>query len=186
MRLEETIERLSAEMGRLGTGDLAELRRMEPGGPGVSSYWHLAGSCGFLDADPDRWKRIVRIMAILTPKGERAGARRVHDAERRFGAVLCDGGDPGWGVQGSGARPVVSETRLARFLSQRGAPQGETLERLARMLAAERNPTSGINCADIARLLLFPVDSSARQDLARAYYRRLDSAAYKTNEEENV
>jgi CRISPR system Cascade subunit CasB len=186
MPLEETIKRLSAEMCRLGTGPLAELRRMETGGPGVTGYWHLASRCSFLDADANTWMRIVKIMAILTPKGEHAVARPVHALERRFGAVLCDGGDPRWSTQGGEARPLISETRLARFLSQRPDQRAETLGRFARMLAAKRDPASGINCADIARLLLFPDNKSGPQDLARAYYRRLDSAAHKASQEENA
>ena len=182
MRLDKTIMRLSAEMHRLGTGDLAELRRMDANGPGVAAYWHLATKCGFLDSWTDTWMCIVRIMAILSPKGEGTGGPALHDPKRRLGAVLCDGGDPGW----AGARPVVSEQRLARFLAVSPVRRADGLERVARMLAARRKPDRGINCADIARLLLFPDDGSPPRDLAREYYRRLDSATGKSGQEDHT
>ena len=68
MPLEEKIPKLSERLLRSGTGDLAELRRMEIGGPGPAAYWRLAAECGFLESDADAWMRIVRIMALLTPK----------------------------------------------------------------------------------------------------------------------
>ena len=186
MRLDETIAQLSAEIRGLGPGDLAELRRMDTDGPGVATYWHLATQCGFLDSSTDTWMCIVRIMAILSPKGDRTGAHPVHDPKRRLGAVLCDGGDPGWGSPAGGVRPSVSEQRIARFLAEPPTHRATALERLARMLAARRDPARGINCTDIARLLLFPHDPSSSRDLAREYYRRLDSAVRKSSQEEHV
>lgn len=44
------------------------------------------------------WVPILRILALLTPKGEAPPERRplLHNKARPFGRVLCDGGDPGW------------------------------------------------------------------------------------------
>ena len=181
--LEQKINHLSQAMKQLGTGSLAELRRMAVDGPGTTDFWHLAGFSGFLEDKnrTDSWMRIVKIMAILTPKGEPAEKHFLHDKRRSLGTVLCDGGHDPWPA----ARPFLSETRLARFLAQRPGQRAEGLERQARALAAKRNPDIGINCADIAALLLYPDNESRHlRNLARAYYRRLDSAARKTKEEE--
>lgn len=165
---------IAAKMCRLGTGDLAQLRRMEVGGPGCSAFWQLASAGGVIDAAPiTPWMRIIKIMAILTPKGERAKGIPLHDDRYRLGGVLCDGGDPGWK---DATRPFVSETRLARFLSQPPDHHGEALERIARALANRRVIDRGLNCADIAALLLFPESKTSAQALATSYYRRLDSA----------
>ena len=184
MPLEDTLDKLSQGMSRLGTGPLADLRRMAVDGPGTTDFWHLANCYGFLESsNTDSWMRIVKIMAILTPKGEPAGRSPLHDKSRSLGKVLCDGGRHDW--SGVGDTPFLSETRLARLLAQQPAQRAEALERLARALAAKRNPDIGINCVEIAALLLYPDNESHHlRELARAYYRRLDSAARKTKEEE--
>ncbi|MDA8253921.1 MAG: hypothetical protein M0Z28_32755 [Rhodospirillales bacterium] len=178
------IGKLSVAMRPLGTGDLAELRRMAPDGPGCAAFWRLAAACGFIEEAnrTDAWMRIVKIMAILTPKGERTGAPAVHDPKQRLGASLCDGGDPAWGAE---ARPLLSETRLMRFLAESDR-RAETLERIARMLAARRKSESGFDCAAIAALLLFPASTSTPRDIARAYYRRLDHAAHEAKQKEDA
>ena len=183
--LEQKINRLSQSMKQLGTGPLAELRRMAADGPGTTDFWHLAGLCGFLEdkQHTDPWMRIVKIMAILTPKGEPVGRPLLHDKSRSLGTILCDGGRHDWSAASD--TPFLSETRLARFLTQRPEQRAEALERQARALAARRDPQIGINCADIAALLLYPDNESHHlRELARTYYRRLDSAARKTKEEE--
>ena len=185
MPLKQTINSLSQTMNRLGAGPLAELRRMAVDGPGTTDFWHLAGLCGFLEdkQHTDYWMRIVKIMAILTPRGEPAGRPPLHDKSRYLGQVLCDGGHHDWSAASD--TPFLSETRLARFLAQRPGQRAEGLERQARALAARRDPQIGINCADIAALLLYPDNESPHlRNLARTYYRRLDSAARKTKEEE--
>lgn len=187
MPLEQKINSLSKAMKRLGAGPLAELRRMAVDGPGTTDFWYLTGLCGFLkdEQHTDPWMRIVKIMAILTPRGEPAGRPPLHDKSRSLGAVFCDGGQRDWPAAGAAARPFLSETRLARFLAQRPGQRAEALERQARALAVKRNPDIGINCADIAALLLYPDNESHHlRNLARTYYRRLDSAARKTKEEE--
>ena len=186
MSLTQKINSLSKEMKLLGAGPLAELRRMAVDGPGTTDFWHLAGLSGFLEdrQHTDSWMRIVKIMAILTPKGEPAERHFLHDERRSLGEVLCDGGHRDWPTADAAARPFLSETRLARFLAQRPEQRTETLERQARALAAKRDPKIGINCVDIAALLL----SSDRKPnhlrkLARKYYQRLDSAKRTTEKE---
>jgi CRISPR system Cascade subunit CasB len=143
----------------------------------------------------------VHILAILTPKGERDydkrpheakqtpgevreqhGRDRLHDPKRSLGEALCDGGDPNWTLAGA-ARPVLSEARLARLLATPAEQRGEALTRLARMLATRRDRASGVNCVEIAALLLSHDAKSNLQQIARAYYRRLDSALRNAEQE---
>lgn len=183
----ERVAKLSSAMLRLGTGELAELRRMEIGGPGCAAFWSLAAECGFIDDSgrTDAWMRIVKIMAILTPKGERTKARPVHDPKQRFGTALCDGGDPAWSAAAQ-ARPFLSERRLMRFLTEPAGRRAESLERIAQMLATNRKAESGLDCAEIAALLLFPANKFSARDIARAYYRRLDSVVRDAQQEEQA
>jgi CRISPR system Cascade subunit CasB len=185
--LEETIASLSAGLLALDPGPLAGLRRMEPGDAGAAAYWRLASEYGFLDAPADIWMRIVNVMAILTPKGERQPPDRLHDAKQGLGTVLCDGGDSAWpgDIKGAEPRPFLSETRLARFLAQPVAQRGQALERLARMLAPSRSPESGVNCTHIAWLLLNSNGDRTTQTIARDYYRRLDTASRSAQSKEN-
>lgn len=153
----------------LGPGPLADLRRMtkEDGAP---AFWRLAAQHpGTIGRQTEEWMDIIRILAILTPKGDPAARSPLHDGRRQLGAVLCDGGDPGW----SGPAPVYSERRLAQLMAARGPQRAVLLERAARVLARSRTSGSGINVVDIALVLLSP-DRGRR--LAEPYYRRLDHA----------
>lgn len=186
MTLSETIKALSKELLQLQPGALAELRRMDPDGPGAPDYWRLATACGFLhDTRTDAWMRIVKVLAILTPKGERHLADRLHNDRHGFGAALCDGGNPSWGSSG-GAHPVLSETRLARFLALPPSQRGPALERLSRQLVRCRDRGHGFNCREIAELLLNPENRSIQRDIAAAYYKRLDDSTRTPEETENA
>ncbi|CAN5240836.1 hypothetical protein BH24PSE2_BH24PSE2_18530 [soil metagenome] len=166
----EIIPQLSAELLRLAPGAVARLRRMDTNGPGEMDYWDLASRCGFLQKPFEKWTQVVKIMAILTLRSEPGRRGTLHDANRPFGTVLCDGGNSGWRDE----QPFVSETRLARFLALSFDRRGEALEGMARMLASSRDPQTGINCIDVACLLLSD-DTKFTRKLAETYYRRLDS-----------
>lgn len=187
MLLEEKIDLLSQGLLKLDTGALADLRRMEVGDVGPLPYWNLAAKCGFLDDNDDNadiWMRIVHILAILTPKGDRIATDRLHNPKRQLGSMLCDGGDLAWPSGGDKPRPFISEPRLARLLATPADECGEALTRFARMLAAKRDRAIGVNCAEIAALLLIPDANRNQQNIARDYYRRLDSATRKTEKKE--
>ncbi|GEO82007.1 hypothetical protein [Pararhodospirillum oryzae] len=175
--LETTVSALSAGLQTLDTGQLAALRRLAVGGPGCGPFWDLAARADFIDdtARVEGWMRLVKIMALLTPKGERNKTTPLHKPEQRLGKVLCDGGTSGW--EGSPPRPFLSEARLARLLAQPAGQRGLALERIARALAGHMQEGNGVNCVDIAALLLLPDPTHTKRDLARAYYKRLDAAA---------
>jgi len=183
---EETVESISKKLLGLDSGPLAELRRLEPEEAGTPMFWRMAAEYGFPDSELGIWKQIVRIMAELTPRGNRSDEVRLHERKRRLGAVLCDGGDPNWPSRSTDAAPVLSEKRLARFLATPADQRGESLERIARMLARSRNPRSGVNCTEIACLLLYPDKTTHLEDVARCYYSRLDRAAYQSKNEEGT
>ena len=165
----QAVRDAAAVMRRLDPGSLAELRRMDKG-TGASVFWRLAARHPATIGRPDmeaQWMEIIRILAILTPKGDPAGRPPLHDNKRRFGEVLCDGGDSKW----TGPRPVFSERRMAQLMSARGRQRGVLLTRAARALARSREPNSGVDVIDIALVLLDPGDG---RRLAEPYYRRLD------------
>lgn len=186
MRTTETITDVAVDAARLlsglHAGELAEARRMD-GARVAPAFWRLVAR------HPERvgqgelervWSAIVAILAQLTPRPRQDDAASqpfLHESSRRLGAVLCDGGDPGW-PDGGGPepRPVFSELRLARLLASRGAQREVLLRRAGVTLSRSMTPGTGINVADVAHALLTP-DASNRA-IARAYYARLDRAVY--------
>ena len=160
---------------KLEPGPLAELRRMDTS-VGAAGFWRLASQHpATINNRLEDWIAIVRILAILTPKGDPAERKPLHDAKRRLGEVLCDGGDPSWPNSNS-PRPVLSEQRLARLMATRGKQRGVLLRRAAGAISRTRQSDSGINVVDIAWTLL---DSDSRRTgrrIAEPYYRRLARA----------
>ena len=160
---------MAESLRHLGPGPLAETRRMKPG-TGSAVFWRLASRHPQIVAKhPESWMEIVRILALLTPRGapERRGS--LHDPRRRLGAVLCDGGDPGW----TGPRPAFSPRRMDQLIAARGPRRAYLLQNAARLIASRRIPGGQVNVLDIARSLLFPRDGRM---LAESYYGRLDRA----------
>lgn len=190
--MKEKIESLSHSLLTLGTGPLAELRRMPIDDVGTRYFWALAAKHKlFPKGDfPEKqhlitkWMLIVKIMALLSPKGEKDKSVRLHDEYRPLGEVLCDGGDRNWHPKNDSKNAFLSEPRLARFLAQTHDQRCVSLERLARSLATNRNIHHGINCCDIAYLILFEDSTQSLRKLAETYYRRLDNASRLSNEEE--
>ena len=158
-------------MQHLDPGQLAECRRMD-GQTGAPAFWRLVAqhpdTIGRHN-HTDQWMEIVRMIAILTPKGDSTQRPDLHDSKRSLGEVLCDGGDPGW----TGPTPIFSDRRLGQLMASRGAQRAVLLRRAAQMLARSRVLTSGVNVVDIALVLLQPENGRL---LAEPYYRRLDRA----------
>jgi CRISPR system Cascade subunit CasA len=175
-RVQMVVDRLAVKLLEFAPGPLAELCRMEPSGPGGTVFWWLVAEAGIPDLPQQlpAWIQLVRILAILTPKGVRSPTVQLQDSQRRLGEVLCDGGNPRWSAQPtSDMRPVYSEARLARFLSLPTNDRGTALETIARILTRTRSPEVGIQCKDFANLLLHPSDPRPIHDLARFYFTRL-------------
>jgi len=150
-------------------GELAAVRRMK-NETGAPLFWRLAARHGWQGKGLADWVAITRMLALLTPTGERARDGSLHDAKTPFGAVLC----------GDGERPLLSETRLARLLSARGDQRRQGLERAVRMLARHQ---PRFDLPDLAWAVLNPKDSTR---IARDYYTRLDKTASKEKDQADV
>ena len=163
----------------LSSGQLAELRRMDRNSA-APAFWRLVARHPDTIGDCNRreqWIAIVRILAILTPKGSQDEKPPLHDKTKHLGMVLCDGGNPDWHRDaGENKKPVFSEQRLAQLIAARGRQRIVLLERAARMLTRSRT-VIGINVVDI---LYAVVSHDAGQFLAESFYRRLDQATYTT------
>lgn len=155
--LGEMVVHLTRSIVKLDTGQLARLRRMNPEGPGEGDFWRLAIQHN-LRTD-SRGLMLVRLLALLTPKGEPSEQKKLHDRDKPLGAALYEASYP--------------ETRLLAFLGLPFGKRGEALERMARWLAAKGH--GGVNCVDIARLL-FSEDVRNTRRLAETYYRAHDKA----------
>lgn len=163
---------------RLSTGDLAELRRMDATSA-APAYWRLEARHETMRGRRGLWIEIVRILAILTPKGAPEDRTALHDAARRWGAVLCDGGDPAWPPTHP-PRPRFSEQRLVQLMAAQAETRVASMRRAARAVAVSRAAGSGVNTADVAWSLLNPRDGAL---LAGPYYQRLDRAERETQRE---
>lgn len=175
VNLPQVVVNVATFIQHLEPGPLAELRRLAPERV-TPAFWRLAARHADSVGHPhrqDTWMSIVRIIATLMPKGDPDMRPRLHDARRRLGEVLCDGGDPAWPWGNSDTRPVYSEARFGRFLAARGRQREILLERAARTIARSRPPESGVNLVDVAYALFPPTD---QRRLAEAYFRRLDKA----------
>ena len=160
---------------KLEPGPLAELRRMNIS-VGAAGFWRLAAQHpDAINNSLEDWMSIVRILAILTPKGDPAKRKPLHDARRRLGEVLCDGGDPNW-PDSNPPRPVLSEQRLARLMAARGKQRGVLLHRAVSAISRTRQQDSGVNVTDIAWTLLDSDIGRTGRRIAESYYRRLDRA----------
>ena len=169
----------------LAPGPLAALRRMEfPNG--ASCFWRLAARYPETIA-PSReadWMTIVKILAILTPRGDPEQRKPLHQSRRALGEVLCDGGNPAW-PDSNPPRPVLSERRFAQLLASRGEQKRVLFTRAMQAISRTYQSGSGIDVVDIAWTVLASNSGPMKQRLARAYYRRLDRAGRnaETNQE---
>ena len=180
--LKDKIFEIGRTLAALEPGALAELRREQPDAmaPHPAYFWRLAARHKLYPSDETRWVRIIRIMAILTEKGNSEGKKSPHAAKshangwRGLGAALCDGADTSWGASQSDPRPMLSELRFARLLAAKGEMRAVLMERAARALAAKKPAGAGVDCIDLAKFLLYDTDPVPARNLARDYYARLD------------
>lgn len=160
----EVVARLAAQLVRLDPGDLAQLRRMDPQGPGEAAFWRLQAQLGF--PATTLWQTLVRLMALLTPRGDPSLPKRLHLPDRRLGKALARSGYP--------------EARLLRLMALPAERRSEPLERIARWLAA-KDEGRGVSCTDLYWLLASN-DVRNTRDLAASYY----AAEYSQDAEPNA
>ena len=168
---------VAGDLRRLSPGSLAELRRMTASTV-APAFWRLATRYQAIDR---RWLPIVKIQAILTPKGQ-PEKRPAVTHKVPLGRALCDGGDRAWPpLEQREPRPVVSEGRLARLLATRAPQRADALTRVARLLQRHLPPDTQIDPGDIAWAILNPDNT---ENIAKWYYRRLDQRPSKQREEQ--
>lgn len=185
-----TVADIGHALASLDPGPLAELRRMsfDTDHPGTPMFWRLVNKYQ-LHGKEKPWANIIQMMAILTDKGDPEGRLSPHAARneangwRGLGHALCDGGDLAWGAGESDPRPMLSETRFARLLAAKGKTRGDLLRRAIRALAAKKPGGAAVDCADIARLLLFSGAPRTTRKLADHYYARLDRAQQRDSDD---
>jgi CRISPR system Cascade subunit CasB len=185
-----TVAEIGHGLASLDPGPLADLRRMsfDTDHPGTPMFWRLVNKHQ-LHRQQERWARIIQMMAILTDKGDPEGRTSPHaprseaNGWRGLGHALCDGGDVSWGAGESDPRPMLSESRFARLLAAKGKPRHDLLRRAVRALAAKKPGGAPLDCADIAKLLLFADDPNVTRRLANHYYARLDRAQKRDSNE---
>ena len=177
----------AAYLRTLSLGALAELRRMEAGNL-APAFWRLAARHpATIGAREDAWMHILRIFAILAPRGDIKDRPQLHVAERHLGTVLCDGGDPSWPGDTRGEpRPAYSDLRFDKLLASRGKQRSVLLTRAARTVARSMASGKGVNVKDIAFAVLHPESNHVNNALARAYYSRLDGAVRRASNQKET
>ena len=160
--LTQIIPGMCGEIARLDPGSLARLRRMDPAGSGEAEFWKIAVSHEF--RTDQAGMMLVKLLAILTPKGQ-PGKKQLHDHSIQLGKLLATG---------KNNKPLLSETRLLRFIALPFDKRPDSLERICRMIAA--NGHEGLNCTELARLLFSPYVQHTRR-LARSYFSSLEQTS---------
>ena len=170
-RLAGPIANHMARHGAMTTGDVAELRRMNPERPTAAPFWKLMIEHRVTDPDGlshDRpelertWARIVRRIAMDTRVGEEH-TEGPHLGNRRLGEALAEAG--------------YSEGRLKALLNAQGETILREVEHAAQFLSGKQEK---FNWNQTAALMMTEHRDSEQQDrdrigIAREYYRALNN-----------
>ncbi|MFB6350485.1 MAG: type I-E CRISPR-associated protein Cse2/CasB [Bradymonadaceae bacterium] len=141
--------------GGISTGDLAELRRINPDKPFTPALWKiLLDEISDLDRLSARRQRrwAILLQAMATCVG-------LHESTIDFGTALAEAS---W-----------SELRFVRLMEARGDNLDKQLRRLAQYLASKNQ---NANWADAAWMLFVQEGEHAentRQRIAKSYYKRM-------------
>lgn len=161
LSLRMTVHKIAGYMSRgpyeggISTGDLAELRRVDPSSPFTPALWKIL--LNFV-ADHDKLspEQERRWAMLLMAMGTCAG---LHDSNTPFGKALAQAG---W-----------SELRFVRLMEARGDSLTKEVRRLAQYLASKNQSA---DWSDAAWLLFVQDGDKAediRQNIARDYYKQL-------------
>ena len=168
--LAETIE-----APEFGTGNRAQLRRMDYRAPDSHILWQLMVRDG-MPQNPDiaKWALIMHGIALMAH-----GSGVAHRTRTPVGRTLYLGGE-----QQQGERGYYSEDRLATLLSARGPTLHSLLARLFRLLA---NEGCSFNWREMAWFILNEGHNEAeanesRTKMARDYYRAARRSSQQTEE----
>ena len=146
---------LGAVVHRLGTGDVAELRRLDPLHPSAAVFWRLVAAMPDVGGDtPGQAERERRFAVVLRTFAE---LRDVHRGGRRLGTALAEAG--------------FDERRLLQLLRSRRTALAHTIRTTCHFLASKGAPADAMG---LARLVLSedaPWEEDERRKLARDYFR---------------
>ncbi len=149
-----------------GRGDLAALRRMDPGSPDAAAFWRLTARYDVLrGAESERrWGLVLHGIALMTrTAGEDASGRSAHARAMPVGRALFSGGDA------DRTSAFYSESRFNRLLTARGPMLRTLLARMFRMMAAA---DVRFDWYQMSQLILSEGESAerVRRSIARDYY----------------
>ena len=170
-RLAAAIANNMARHGVMTTGDIAELRRMNPERPAAASFWKIMMRHGVTNPDgaerdhPElerTWARIVRCIAMDTRVGE-TNTEGPHLGTRSLGGALADAG--------------YSEERLKALLNSQGETTMKAVEHAAHFLSGKQEK---FNWNQAAALMMTRHRHAEQQDgdrvrIAREYYRAVNN-----------
>ena len=150
-----TIVRLAGRIARLAPGPAAALRRGPLVQAGSAAFWQLMAENDIRVGEKrlTRWATVVQAIAILTPKGRDPAKLSAHDGSNPMGTAVYQAG--------------ISDLRLARLLSARGAMRSDLVIRACRRLSAKQ--VIRFDLRTMAKLVLFDDENEARW-IARKYY----------------
>ena len=171
------VSNLVKDISDSSSGDLAELRRMDPDAPDAAAFWRLMARQRLLDnpALEHKWALILHGIALMTGTANRHSA---HDGSMPIGRAMFLGGDTQRTVS------FYSEARLNRLLTARGPILRTLLARLFRMLTATNQP---FNWSEMAHFILNDgyneeQAEDIRRGIARAYYQAERRSAQSADE----
>lgn len=151
----------------LSSGDLAQMRRMDPDSPGPPAFWTLLGSRDLLEgisvAEESKWALIINGIAIMTRQNQPDGD--AHDPDIDVGHALFEG------PRGDG-HGYYSEMRLNALLRS----EGESLrKRLIHLFQMMRQGRVAFHWGQMALFILYSGYDERRAEysrrrIARGYY----------------
>ena len=159
--------------------DLIRLAQMNPENPAEIEFWNLLQALDIRPAYGQRenWAALTQAIARMTPQQGRGQPQEpegkwwpsAHNPQRSLGQALWE--KP---PAGAGREPAVAATRLQQLLSAQGPALRQQAAWIARHLAQSGQ---GVNCRQLARLLLPPhsnapaPDPAFRANVVRDYHR---------------
>jgi len=144
---------------RLGPGELAELRRLDPAHPSAPVFWKFVASMADVDTDPLRRRERERRFAVILRTF--AQLRDVQRGGRRLGSALAEAG--------------LDPRRLLQLLRARKGALAHAVRTTCHFLASK---AATVDAMGLARLVLSEDtagnwEEDERRRVARDYFREV-------------
>lgn len=155
--LSSIVRRITASMaeGRLGPGDLAQLKRLDVSRPDQPAFWKLEAELISPDAPlsldaESRWAVVLKNMARMAPFH--------HRPRRPLGTTLAEAG--------------FAEGRMNRLLREKGDGLWDAFRRACAFLAARAEPVDWVETATFILTTDAEKAENIRRKIARDYFQR--------------